>query len=60
MSYSPNQVEAALRLYDSLGSVTGTIQKLGYPSLGTMMKWLATRKAHGGKFPLSHLRKVPR
>ena len=43
MSYTEQEKERALTLYDELGSIAKVIQKLGYPSRQNMYTWIKNR-----------------
>ncbi|MDD6639791.1 MAG: transposase, partial [Erysipelotrichaceae bacterium] len=43
MSYTEQEKERALTLYDELGSIAMVIQKLGYPSRQNMYTWIKNR-----------------
>ena len=43
MAFTEQEKEAALKLYDELGSVGQVINKLGYPSRQNMYTWIKNR-----------------
>ena len=43
MSFTKKEKEAALLLYDELGSITKVITRLGYPSRQNMYIWIKNR-----------------
>lgn len=47
--YHLSKIQHALNIYDTLGSVRKTIEKLAYPSVGSLRNWLRLREQ--GKLP---------
>lgn len=43
MSYTQQEKETALKLYDETESIAAVINKLGYPSRQNMYTWLKNR-----------------